>query len=134
MISWMATARRTLSSVGGQRLVVGVRVQAVAVVEQRIERLERGADIVEGDLLRVQAPPRSLHVILEHLTARSGLIALAHGACPDATRHAPDDRVLRIHAVGEEEGQVGREVIDGHAARQVVLDDGEAVGERESQL
>jgi hypothetical protein len=55
-------------------------------------------------------------------------------ARPDAPRHPPDDYVLRIHAVGEEEREVGREVVDLHAARQVVLGDGEAVGEREGEL
>ena len=49
-----------------------------------------------------------------------------------ATR--PEHRVLRVHAVGEEERQVGREVVDVHAAREVVLDEGEAVGQREGEL
>jgi hypothetical protein len=43
-----------------------------------------------------------------------------HG--PDAARHAADHGVFRVHAVAEEEGQVGREVVDVHAARQVRLD------------
>ena len=73
-------------------------------------------------------------MVLEHLAARTRLVALAHGARPDATRDPPDDRVLRVHAVGEEERQVGREVVDAHAAREVVLDDGKTVGEREGQL
>lgn len=38
----------------GDGLVVGVGVQAVAVVEQGVQRLQRGADVVELDLLRVQ--------------------------------------------------------------------------------
>ena len=49
-----------------------------------------------------------------------------------ATR--PEHRVLGVHAVGEEERQVGREVVDVHAAREVGLDVGEAVGEREGEL
>src|SRR5207248_1208017 len=63
----------------GERLVVGIGVQAVAVVEQRIEGLQRRADVVEGDLARVQAPARGLHVVLEHLAARARAVALAHG-------------------------------------------------------
>ena len=39
---------------GGDRFVVGVGVQAVAVVEQGVHGLQRGADVVELDLLRVQ--------------------------------------------------------------------------------
>ena len=41
----------------GDRLVVGVGVQRVAVVEQRVQRLQRGADVVELDFLRVQERP-----------------------------------------------------------------------------
>jgi hypothetical protein len=48
--------------------------------------------------------------------------------------HAADDRILRIEAVGEEEREVGREGVHRHPARQVVLDVGEPVGERERQL
>ena len=40
-----------------QRLIEGVGVQRVAVVEQRIERLQRRAAVVELDLLRVQVAP-----------------------------------------------------------------------------
>ena len=54
----------------GERLVIGVGVQAVAVVKQRVQRLQRGADVVEVDLARVQAAARGLDVILQHLAAR----------------------------------------------------------------
>ena len=118
----------------GERLVVGVRVQAVAVVEQRIERLQRRADVVELDLACVQAAARGLDVVLQHLAARPGAVELAHRARPDAPRDAADHRIFRIHAVREEERQVRREVVDLHAAREVVLDDGEAVREREGEL
>ena len=39
----------------GDGLVVGIRMQAVGVVVGRDQRLQRGADVVERDLLRVQA-------------------------------------------------------------------------------
>ena len=61
-------------------------------------------------------------------------VAVLHRHRPDAPRHAPEHRVLRVHAVGEEERQVRREVVDVHAAREVGLDEGEAVGEREREL
>ena len=86
----------------GDGLVVGVGVQAVAVVEQGVERLQRGADVVELDFLRVQRAARGLDVVLEHLAAGAGAVALAHGAGPDAPGHAADDGVFRVHAVGEE--------------------------------
>jgi hypothetical protein len=57
-----------------------------------------------------------------------------HRHRPDAARHAAHHGVLGVHAVAEEEAQVGREVVDVHAARQVGLDVGEAVGQREGEL
>jgi hypothetical protein len=58
MMSWIAMARRT-EFLGRRRdrFVVGVRVQRVAVVVDRVERLQRRADVVEVDLLRVQRAP-----------------------------------------------------------------------------
>src|SRR5690606_8242530 len=47
----------------GDGLVVGVGVQAVAVVVDGVERLQRGADVVEVDLLRVEAAAAGLDVV-----------------------------------------------------------------------
>ena len=118
----------------GDRLVVGVGVQRVGVVVGRDQRLQRGADVVEGDLLRVQRAPRGLRMELELLAALVAAVAPLHRHRPDAARDAPEHRVLRVHAVGEEERQVRGEVVDVHAAREVGLDESEAVGERESEL
>jgi hypothetical protein len=118
----------------GDRLVEGVGVQAVGVVVGGDQRLQRGADVVELDLLRMQAAPAGLAVVLELLAALVGAVAVAHRHRPDAPRHPAQHRVLRVHAVAEEEAQVGREVVDVHAARQVGLDEGEAVGQREGEL
>ena len=135
MISWMASARRTDSAVGrGDRLVVGVGVQAVAVVVDGDQRLQRGADVVERHLLGVQRPARRLDVVLELLRALVGAVAVAHGDGPDAPGHPAEHRVLGVHAVGEEEREVGGEVVDVHAPGQVRLDVGEPVGQRERQL
>jgi len=75
---------------------------------------------------------RGLHVVLQHLAARRGRSARAWPR-PDAPRDAT------ITAYSDpcrwrRRTTVGREVIDHHAARQVVLDDREAVGEREGEL
>ena len=135
MMSWIAMrAPHALLGGRGDRLVVGVGVQRVAVVVDRVERLQRGADVVERDLLRVQAAAGGLDVVLELLRAVVGAVAQLHRLGPDAPRHAADHGVLGVDAVGEEERQVGREVVDLHAARQVVLDVGEAVGQREGEL
>ncbi len=75
-----------------------------------------------------------LDVVLQLLAALAGAVALLHRARPDAPRHPADHGVLGVHAVAEEEAQVGREVVDVHASREVVLDDGEAVAQREGQL
>ena len=77
---------------------------------------------------------RGLRVELELLAALVGAVAVAHRHRPDAPRDATEHRVLGVHAVGEEERQVRREVVDVHAAREVGLDEGEAVGEREREL
>ena len=73
-------------------------------------------------------------MVLELLAALVGAVALPHGHGPDPPGHAADHRVLGVHPVGEEERQVGREVVDVHAAREVALDVGEAVGEGEREL
>src|SRR6266704_2563433 len=52
-------------------------------------------------------------------------IAIAQRDCPDAPRDASEHGVLGVHAVAEEEAQVGREVVDVHAAREISLDEGE---------
>src|SRR5438046_654720 len=67
MMSWIATARRTDSSVGVESVRIGIRVQRIAVVEQRVQRLQRGADVVELDFLRVQRATGGLDVVLHHL-------------------------------------------------------------------
>ncbi len=71
---------------------------------------------------------------LKEISWACRLRPLAHRHCPDAPRDAADDGVFRIHAVAEEERQVGREVVDVHAAREISLDEGESVGQRERQL
>ncbi len=44
-------------------------MQRVAVVVECVQRLQRRADVVEGDLLRVQAASGGLDVVLELLRA-----------------------------------------------------------------
>jgi len=61
---------------GGDGFVEGVGVQAVAVVEQGVERLQGGADVVELDLLGVEAAPAGLDVVLEFLGAFAGGVAV----------------------------------------------------------
>ena len=118
----------------GDRLVVRVGVQRVGVVVDRAQRLQRRADVVERDLLRVQRPARRLDVVLEPLAAIVGAVAVAQRDRPDAARHSTEHRVLGIEPVGEEERQVRREVVDRHAAREVGLHVREAVGQREREL
>ena len=72
------------------RLVKGVRVQAVAVVEKRIQSLQGRAYVVETYFLRMQAAARRLHVILEHLAAGARAVTFTHGPGPDTPRHAAD--------------------------------------------
>ena len=44
-----------------------------------------------------------------------------------SARYSTDYRVLGIHAVGKEETEVRREVIDVHTSSEVVLNDRETV-------
>ncbi len=73
-------------------------------------------------------------MVLQHLAALVPVVTLSHGARPDAPRHPSDHGVFRVHAVGKEKAQVGCEIIDIHTPRKIVLDDGEAIGQRECQL
>ena len=118
----------------GDGLVVCVGVQRVAVVVYGIQRLQGGADVVEGDLLGVQAAARRLDVVLEHLAALVGLIQAFHGFGPQAARHTADHGVFRIHAVGKEKREVGRKVVYVHAPAAVVFHKRETVGQREGEL
>ncbi len=109
------------------RLVVGVGVQRVGVVVCRDQRLQRRADVVERDLLRVQRAAGRLRVELELLRALVRAVAVLHRDRPDPPRDASDHRVLGVHPVAEEERQVRREIVDPHPAREVRLDEREAV-------
>ena len=70
MMSWIAIARRTgFLGRRGDRFVKRVGVQAVAVVVDGDQRLQRGADVVELNLLRVQAAAAGLDVVFQLLAA-----------------------------------------------------------------
>src|SRR5690606_171816 len=118
----------------GDRLVVSIRVQTVAVVIKRVERLQGRANVIELDFLCVQRTARSLDVVLQHLCARPSTVDIAQSARPDTPRDPADDGVFGIHAIGEEEREIRREIIHAHAARLVVLEQGEAVRQCEREL
>ena len=109
-------------------------MQGVAVVVNRNQRLQGGADVVELNLLGVQRAARGLDVVFEFLAALVGTVFLFQSDSPNAACHAAHDGVLGVHAVAKEETQVGREVVDVHATRQVGLHKCEAIGKREGQL
>ncbi len=85
-------------------------MQRVAVVVNRVQGLQRRADIVEVDLLRVQGAATGLDVVLELLGPLICTVLLVHGLGPNAPGDAADHRILRIDAVGEEEAEVGSKV------------------------
>src|SRR5688572_1358767 len=109
-------------------------MERVAVVLKRKQRLQRRPDVVEADLLGVERAPARLDVVLELLAPVVARVDVANGDGPYAPRDASEDRVLGIEPVAEEERQVGRDVVDLHAAREVVLEVREAVREREREL
>ena len=119
---------------GGDGLVVGVGVEGVGVVLNRQQGLQGGSDVVEVDLLRVEAASARLNVVLELLTALVGPVHVAHRDRPNAACDPADDRVFGVEPVGEEERQVGCELVDVHASAAVVFHVGEAVGKRQGEL
>ncbi len=128
---------RTAHAVFGGRgdgLVERVGMQAVAVVVDGDQRLERGADVVELHLLRVQAAPASLDVVFQLLATLIRSVFLFHRHGPNTPRHPAHHGVFRVHAVAEEKAQVRRKVIDVHATRQIGFHKRETVGQRERQL
>ena len=109
-------------------------MQAIAVVVNRIERLQSGSDIVEINLLRVQTPSARLNVILQHLRTRIATVFQLHRLRPNPTCNPTNYRVFRVNPVAEEETQVRRKIIDVHAATQIILHIGKAVAQRKGQL
>ena len=109
-------------------------MQAVAIVVNRNQGLQRGADVVELDFLRVQAAATGLHMVFEFLAAFICAIFVAHAGSPNAARHAAQHGVFGVHAIAKEEAQVGRKVVNVHAARQIRFYKCEAVRQRERQL
>jgi len=83
--------------------------------------LQRGANVVELNFLRVQRTARRLNVVLQFLAAFVGAVLVLHGHRPNAARHAAHHGVFGVHAIAEEEAQVGRKIVNVHAARQVGL-------------
>ena len=73
-------------------------------------------------------------MVLQHLRPRAGLVLLSHGLGPNAARYPANDGVFRVNAIGEEKTQIGTELIQLHAAAQVVFYVGEPIGQRERQL
>ncbi len=59
---------------GGDGFVVGVCVQGIAVIIDRVQRLQGGADIVEVDLLGMEAPAAGLDMVFELLGAAVAFI------------------------------------------------------------
>ena len=82
----------------------------------------------------MQRASRSLDVVLQLLAAIVRAVFLLHRHGPDAACDAAEHRVFRIHAIREEERQVGREVVDVHAARKIRFYEGETVRQREGEL
>ena len=97
-------------------------MQRVAVVVDRQERLKCRTDVVELDLLSVERATGCLDVVLQLLRPLRRAVHLTHRDRPDSPRDPPDHGVLGVHAIREEERQVGRERVDVHAARPVRLD------------
>ena len=118
----------------GDRLVVGVGVQGIGIVVGRDQRLERGANVVEGNLLGMERASRCLRMEFELLAALVRAVLVPHRHRPDASRHTSEHGVFGLHAVAEEKRQVRHEIVDLHSACEVGLDEREAVREGKGEL
>ena len=127
------TAHRVFGGCG-DGFVKRIGMQAVAVVVDSDQRLQRGTDVVELDLLRVQTAATGLDVVFKFLRAFVGTVFFFHRHRPNAARHATHHGVFGVHAVAEEERQIGRKVVDVHASRQIGFDKGKAITQGECKL
>ena len=135
MISWIASARRTDSGVG----VVTASSKALVCSELQLSYSAMSAcSVVRMSLKCISCAcsdrPDVCTWYFSFWRPLAGAVLVPHRHRPDAPRHPTDDGVLGVHPVGEEEGQARREIVDGHPARDVRLDVGEGVGQRERQL
>ena len=73
-------------------------------------------------------------MVFKFLRALVRAVFFFHRHRPNASRNAAHHGVFRIHAVAKEERQIGREVVDVHAARQIGFDKGKAIAQREREL
>src|SRR6185437_12629502 len=92
---------------GRDRFIIGVRMERIAVVIDRIQRLQRRPDVIEIDLLGMEAPPAGLYMIFQFLRPAVAFVDMLDRFGPDAPRYPADNAVFRVHAVAEEERQVG---------------------------
>ena len=127
-------AAHTVFSGRGDGFVKGIGVQRVAIVVNGNQSLQRSANVVELNFLRVQRTARRLNVVLQFLAAFVGAVLVLHGHRPNAARHAAHHGVFGVHAIAKEKAQVGRKIVNVHTARQVGFDKSEAIGKREGQL
>ena len=109
-------------------------MERIAVVVDRVQCLQRGADIVEVDLLRMQGAAGCLYMVFQFLRAVVPLVFILHGLGPDPSCHTPDHAVFGIHAVTKEEGKVGGEVVDVHTPAQVIFHIGKSIGQCKGKL
>jgi len=104
-------------------------VQGVAVVVDGIQRLQRGADVIEADLLRVQGAAGGLDVVLQLLSLGTAPVQVPDRLRPDPAGHPANHGIFSINAIGEEERQVRAELIDIHTPVAVVLHVGEGIAQ-----
>ena len=119
-----------------ERLVHRIGVQRLAAAQHRGEGLHGDAHDVVLGLLRRQHAARRLGVKAQRLRAGvAGAEPIAHQPRPQPTGRPELGDLLDEVVVGvEEEGELGREVVDGQPGRERGLHIGDRVGEGEGDL
>ena len=118
----------------GNRLIVSIGVQTVAIVVHGYQRLQGSTDVIKAHLLSVQRPPGGLDVIFQFLATLTAGVTIAHRYRPDTSCHPTHNTVLRVHTVGEKKRQVGGKIVDRHASSKISFNVSKAISQRQREL
>ena len=110
LINWMAIALRTDSSVGVDCFIAGMRAwRTIAVVINRIKRLQCSADVIKGNFPEALTwPTWSLNMIFwASGFFRWSCIYTSSPFSPNPARHPSDDCIFRVNSIRKKNDKFG---------------------------